>query len=129
MKREPFSNIDLPDDFEDEVEQVGAAITPATDLALLDPATRQKVMTRQAEVIKEKILAYAYKNGDKIAKQLVNRALSDSDQALKELLERTLGKVKEDITLRGQVDHIHSVSDDRFNQIIQVRAKRIANAS
>jgi len=75
--------------------------------------------------MKNAIIDAAYKKADSLAKQLVERAMGGSDQAMKELLERTMGKVKEDMTIKATIEHTLPVTPDRFNEIIQVRAKRI----
>lgn len=89
------------------------------------PEVQAMVVSRQAQLLKETILKHAYANAEKLGKQLVTRALMGSDVAMKELLERTLGKVKEDFNITAKIESKVTVTPERLNEIIQVRAKRI----
>lgn len=83
----------------------------------LDPAIK-------VQKIKKVILDKIYEKRYEIADRLVATALT-SDQGLKEALERSLGKVKEDFNITAKIDQQVTITDDRLNQILRVTAKRV----
>lgn len=81
----------------------------------------------KADLFKDLLLERVYEERHKLVTALITNAINGKDAALKEILERALGKVKEDFNINAKVENSFSLSDEQFNRIIATRAKRLSS--
>jgi len=79
----------------------------------------------QSEKLREFLVEQVLKEKGPIIKALVEKAKSGDTQAIKEVLERTIGKVKDQGDLNVNIKHELDVPDDTYRVIIERAARSI----
>jgi hypothetical protein len=81
--------------------------------------------TIQAEKLREFLIAEVIKEKGPIVKALIEKAKGGDTQAIKEVLERAIGKVREQVELNGQLTHTLDVPEEVYAAIVRREASRI----
>lgn len=82
--------------------------------------------TIQAEKLKAYLIEEVLKEHGPIIKALIDKAKTGDIQAIKEVLERSLGKVKDEMDLRANIKHQLDVPDETYAAIVK-RAATFTN--
>jgi hypothetical protein len=85
--------------------------------------------TIQAEQLRAFLVAEVLKEKGPIVKALIEKAKAGDTQAIREVLERAIGKVKEQVELNGQLNHTLDVSEEVYAAIVKREASRIKISS
>src|SRR5687767_6953530 len=82
--------------------------------------------TLQAEAYKAYLIQEVMKEAAPIVAALIKRARLGDVQAIKEIHERTMGKVKESVDLNGNLNHtFDDIPDAAYKAIIERESRRI----
>ena len=95
-----------------------------------EPVEKKAGHTIQAEAYRAYLISEVMKNAKPIVAALINKAMGGDVQAIKELHERAMGKVKDEMNLNANLKHsFDDISEDLYKAIIEREAHRVKVSS
>ena len=81
--------------------------------------------TLQAVAFRRALIDATLKEKAPIIKALIEKAKSGDVPALREIIDRVLGKVTDEFNFKGDVNHKISMNDKQFKQLVEYLSRRL----